>query len=69
MEQTEMERTSDYDKDLRMFVEPPRSVNRTSLRFLRCPVENGRLGCGPAGRSSGEFVELSTGAAPVAEAV
>ena len=46
--------TNGFDSDLQMFVEQPREVDLTRLRFLRWLAERGRLEHGPFGVAVGE---------------
>jgi hypothetical protein len=50
-----MSSTRDYDAELHMFREPPRSVDLARLRFVRWLAEHGRLEHYPAGAPSGPF--------------
>jgi hypothetical protein len=68
LEQTVTQQTSNYDKDLQMFREPPGPVNVARLRFLRWLVEHERLGHRAAGPPSGEFAEPPTTGTPVPDA-
>lgn len=49
----------DYDRNLRMFREPPRPIDMARLRFLRWLAEQGRLEHPPAGPASGELLALA----------
>ncbi len=45
-----------YDRELKMFVEPPRPVNYGKLYFLRWLAVRGKLEHSVAGQPSGPFV-------------
>lgn len=48
-----------YDTDLQMFVEKPREIDLSRLRFLRWLSENGRLEHSPSGEADGEYALCS----------
>jgi hypothetical protein len=54
------ERSSRYDSDLEMFVEPSRDPDVDRLRFLRWLAERGLLEHRPAGAPAGDFAVQST---------
>jgi hypothetical protein len=56
-----MKSAPNFDGDLEMFREPPRTANVDYLRFLRWLVEQGRLEHLPAGSPAGEFALAADG--------
>ena len=52
-------RSSSYDGDLQMFVEPPREPDMARLTFLRWLIERRRLEHGPAGAPCGDLAARS----------
>jgi hypothetical protein len=54
---------SAFDRELQMFVEPPRGADPARLRFLRWLAEPGRLEHGTAGPAAGEYAASPAGAA------
>ena len=53
---------SAFDRELQMFVEPPRGADPAHLRFLRWLAEHGRLEHGTAGPAVGEHAPSAAGA-------
>ena len=56
-----MNSTRLYDKDLQMFCDTPREIDRSKLRFLRWMAEQGKLEHEIFGQSSGEFAGVVDG--------
>ena len=54
---------SAFDRELQMFVEPPRGADPARLRFLRWLAEHGRLEHGTAGPAAGEYAPSPAGVA------
>ena len=52
-----------FDRQLQMFVEPPREADPAHLRFLRWLGEHGRLEHETAGPAVGEYAAAPTGVA------
>ena len=52
-----------FDRELQMFVEPPRGADLAHLRFLRWLGEHGRLEHETAGPAVGEYAASPTGVA------
>ena len=52
-------RSSHYDGDLEMFVDPPRKPDLARLRFLRWLAERGTLEHRPFGPPAGDFAVRS----------
>jgi hypothetical protein len=51
-----------YDATLQMFVQQPRGIDLSRLRFLRWLSERGRLEHPPVGPSSGAYTRLDAAA-------
>lgn len=53
---------SAFDRELQMFVEPPRGADPARLQFLRWLAEHGRLEHETAGPAVGEYAASPAGA-------
>ena len=53
-------KTTGYDGDLQMFIEPPRGTDVARLRFLRWLSERGLLEHVSVGAASGKYADAAT---------